>query len=72
MLGVRLAHEDDEIQYKGFALVDPTTYGPQATLIFLKESLRQQVEVLIGEPAKPPLNAPTMWVPTEGAAQGIV
>lgn len=72
MLGIRLAREDDEIQYKGFALVDPTIYGAQATKIFLTESLRQQVAVLTGKPAKVPKNAPPMWVPTEGVAQGIV
>jgi len=72
MLGIRPAHEDDEIQHKGFALIDPTAFGPQATKIYLKESLRQQVEVLTGKPPKVLKNAPKMFIPTGGAAQGIV
>lgn len=71
LIGIRKATEDDELKYKGWALVDMTAFGPQTTMAYLKEVLRQKVSVLeAGAPPKPqsedpmePNYAPPMFNP---------
>jgi hypothetical protein len=53
MIGIRKATEDDELIYKGWALVDMTAFGPQTTMTYLKEVLRQKVSVI--EAKSPPI-----------------
>lgn len=71
LIGIRKATDEDELKYKTWTLVDMTAFGPQATMTYLKEVLRQKVSVL--EAGSPPLPqstdkfadnyAPPMFVP---------
>jgi hypothetical protein len=77
LLGLRKADEGDEIQHEGFALVDMTAYGVQATPAYLKEILHQKVSTLNTPPTPPqsddltaPNYAPRMFVPPTRPASG--
>ena len=62
LLGIRKAEEGDSPTFKGYALVDMTTWGPNATEAFLLNVLRQKVAELGSKPQVPE-DAPEMWVP---------
>lgn len=71
LLGLRKAGKDDEPQLDGWALVDITMYGPNATDKFLVQVLRQKVNELTSKPPKmqsmdpfAPHYAPPIWQPT--------
>jgi hypothetical protein len=71
MIGIRKATDDDELKFKGWALTDMTAFGPQTTMTYLKEVLRQKVSVIeAGAPPVPqcedrdePNYAPPMFNP---------
>ena len=54
LIGIRKATDDDELKYKGWTLTDMTAFGPQTTMTYLKEVLRQKVSVIdAGAPPMP-------------------
>jgi len=63
LLGLRKAAKEDNLELNSWTLEDMTAYGPQATMDFLKEVLRQKVSELTGPAPKVPDNAPPMWEP---------
>ncbi len=65
LLGLRKAAKDDaeEATYKGWALVDPTAWGPNARPEFIRAQLVQRVNELMTKPSVP-ADAPKMWMPT--------
>ena len=69
-LGLREPTDEDEIVYKGYALVDSTLWGPTATKDFIRQKLAQKVSNLLSETPKPqsdditkPHYAPKIWIP---------
>lgn len=65
LLGLVKAEKDDELQYKGWTLQDPTQWGPNARPEFVKAQLIQKVSELTNAPTVP-AGAPTMWTPSRG------
>jgi hypothetical protein len=73
LLGLRKADEDDALVCEGWTLADLTTWGPNATEMFLRNILRSKVSELTSPPptvqsADPmkPGYAPPMWQPGAG------
>lgn len=54
--------EETEHAYKGYTLVDPTAWGPNARPEFIQAQLVQRVNEFLTKPAAP-ADAPKMWTP---------
>lgn len=68
LLGLRKATKEDEPQYEGWALQDPTQWGPNARPEYIRAQLIQRVGELTSVP-EVPKNAPEMWTPPVGQIQ---
>ena len=76
-LGLIEADEDDEPQYEGWTLADPTLWGPTARPEFLARTLKQKVNELTMEmpeiqsdDPRLPFYAPPPWTPDSFARHG--
>lgn len=72
LLGIRKATEDDEPVVDGWALVNLTEFGPNATASFLKNVLRQKVSELKAGTPVVPANSPKLWRPKGNPVTGEV
>ena len=73
LLELMEATEEDDLQYEGWTLADPTKWGENATEEYLRRILRQKVRELNTPPIPPsemqskdlraPNYAPPLWTP---------